>query len=175
MLSAVKEKAHIFAIAIASFVGLSSESASLVYVFLISMIPIVELRGALPVAAALRLPVFSSYIAAVLGNLLPVPFILLLITPVCNLLKKTKVFAWFPRLVEKKVEKNRAKVEKYARWGLFLFVAIPLPGTGAWTGALVASFLEFKFKDAIISIIGGVLTAGVIMAAVSYGVLGLIF
>ena len=175
MLSAVKEKAHIFAIAIASFVGLSSESASLVYVFLISMIPIVELRGALPVAAALRLPVFSSYIAAVLGNLLPVPFILLLITPVCNLLKKTKVFAWFPRLVEKKVENNRAKVEKYARWGLFLFVAIPLPGTGAWTGALVASFLEFKFKDAIISIIGGVLTAGVIMAAVSYGVLGLIF
>ena len=175
MIEAIKQKTHIFAIAIASLVGLSSESASLVYVFLISMIPIVELRGAIPVAAALRLPVLSSYAAAVLGNLLPVPFILLLITPLCNILKKTKLFAWFPRLVEKKVEKNRSKVEKYAKWGLFIFVAIPLPGTGAWTGALVASFLDFKFKDAFIAITGGVLTAGVIMAAVSYGILGLIF
>ncbi|MBE7054674.1 MAG: small multi-drug export protein, partial [Ruminococcaceae bacterium] len=76
---------------------------------------------------------------------------------------------------ERKVNKNKEKVTKYANWGLFLFVAIPLPGTGAWTGALIASFLDFKFRDAFIAITGGVITAGIIMSAVSYGLLGLIF
>ena len=77
--------------------------------------------------------------------------------------------------LEKKVNEKRESVEKYAKWGLFLFVAIPLPGTGAWTGALIASFLDFKFKDALIAIIGGVITAGLIMSIFSYGILGLIF
>ena len=175
MTDAIKHAVHSFATAIVTALGFSAASANYVYVFLISMLPIVELRGAIPVAFALKLPMVTSFLVSVLGNLLPVPFILLLITPICRFLKKTKLFAWFPRLVERKVEKNREKVMKYASFGLFLFVAVPLPGTGAWTGALVASFLDFRFRDALISIIAGVIVAGVIMSAVSYGLLGLIF
>ena len=80
-----------------------------------------------------------------------------------------------PLFLDEKVKKNQDKVTKYGKWGLFLFVAIPLPGTGAWTGALIASFLDFKFKDSLLAIIGGVLTAGLIMSIFSYGLLGLIF
>jgi len=175
MTEAVKQFIHSFAISIVTALGFSAASASYVYVFLISMLPIIELRGAIPVAFALNLPVIPSFLVSIVGNLLPVPFILLLITPVCRFLKKTKLFAWFPAYLERKVEKNRDKVTKYANLGLFIFVAIPLPGTGAWTGALIASFLDFKFRDALISIICGVLCAGIIMGIFSYGLLGLIF
>lgn len=175
MLETVKTLVHSFAVSAVGLVGLSAEFANYVYVLIISMLPIIELRGALPVAFALGMPPVTSFFVAVVGNLLPVPFILLLITPFCNWLKKTRAFSWFPAFLEKKVEKNREKVTKYAVFGLFLFVAIPLPGTGAWTGALIASFLDFKFKDAFISVAAGVLTAGIIMEIFSYGLLGLIF
>lgn len=171
----IKQAVHSLAVSIVTFLGFGAASANYVYVFLISMLPIIELRGAIPVAFALGLPPFEAYIVSVIGNLLPVPFILLLITPVCNYLKQTRLFSWFPRLVESKVEKNRDKVTRYAVFGLFLFVAIPLPGTGAWTGALVASFLDFRFRDAFVSILCGVLAAGIIMLILSYGVLGMIF
>lgn len=153
-----------FAVAIVTALGFSAEAANYVYVFLISMVPIVELRGAIPVATALGLDPVVSYIIAILGNILPVPFILLFITPFCNLLKKTRVFRWFPEWLERKVEKNEAKVTKYKNLGLFIFVAIPLPGTGAWTGALVASFIGYRFRDAFFAISGGVLSAGLIMS-----------
>lgn len=170
----IKTFAHTFAVSIVTFFGFSASAANYVYVFLISMLPIVELRGAIPVAFALGLDLVPSYIVSIVGNLLPVPFILLLITRVCNLLKKTKLLRWFPEWLEEKVSKNEEKVTKYKNLGLFLFVAIPLPGTGAWTGALVASFIGYKFKDAFISILLGVLTAGIIMSALSFGVIDFI-
>ncbi len=175
MTESIKNAVHSFAVWAVGLVGLSEAFANYVYVFIISMLPIIELRGALPVAFALGLPALPSYIVSIIGNLLPVPFILWLITPFCTWLKTTKMFRWFPEFLERKVEKNKEKVTKYANWGLFIFVAIPLPGTGAWTGALIASFLDFKFRDAFLAIVGGVLTAGVIMGIFSYGLLGLIF
>lgn len=175
MVESIKLAVHSFAVWAVGLVGLSAAFANYVYVFIISLLPIIELRGAIPVAFALGLPLVPSFLVSVIGNLLPIPFILWLITPFCNWLKKTRLFKWFPEFLEKKVNKNKDKVTKYAKWGLLLFVAIPLPGTGAWTGALIASFLDFKFKDALLAIIGGVLVAGVIMSLVSYGVLGLIF
>ena len=175
MIDTIKTSVHNLAIWLVSLVGLSEAAANYVYILFISMLPIIELRGSIPVAFAMKLPLIPSFLVSVIGNLLPVPFILWLITPLCNWLKKTRMFSWFPAFLERKVDSNKEKVTKYANWGLFLFVAIPLPGTGAWTGALIASFLDFKFKDALISIILGVLTAGLIMSVFSYGLLGLIF
>lgn len=143
---------------------------------LISMVPVIELRGAIPVATGAGLSPFIAIPVAILGNLLPVPFIILFIK---------KIFAWMrkvsPKLnrvvdrMEAKAEKNKERVLKYAFWGLALFVAIPLPGTGAWTGALVAAMLDMPLKKAFPSIIIGVLSAGVIIAFVSYGAAALIF
>lgn len=164
MIEQIKTAVHSFAVAVVTSLGFAASSANYLYVFLISMLPIIELRGAIPVATALGLDPVISYIISIIGNILPVPFILLFITPFCNMLKKTKLFHWFPEWLEKKVEKNEEKVTKYKNIGLFIFVAIPLPGTGAWTGALVASFIGYKFRDAFLSISGGVLTAGVIMS-----------
>lgn len=175
MVETLKQSVHSFAVWAVGLVGLGEAFANYVYVLIISMLPIIELRGAIPVAFALKMPVLPSFVISIIGNLLPIPFILLLIKPICTYLKTTRIFAWLPRFLERKVAKKRDNITKYAKWGLFLFVAIPLPGTGAWTGALVASFLDFKFKDALFAIIGGVLTAGLIMAVFSYGLLGLIF
>ena len=172
---AVKNTVKAFSVSIVTALGLGAECANYVYIFFISMLPIIELRGAIPVAFALKMPLLPSLLISIIGNLLPVPLILLFITPLCDMLKKTRALEWFPRMVEKRVSKNSEKITKYARWGLFLFVAIPLPGTGAWTGALVASFLDFKFRDAFLSIAAGVLCAGLVMCLLSYGVLGLIF
>lgn len=137
---------------------------------LISMVPIIELRGAIPVAVANGLDPFIAIPVAVVGNLIPVPFIILFIR---------KIFAWMrkvmPRLnqlVDRLEEKGKSKKEvinKSAFWGLFLFVAIPLPGTGAWTGALIAAMLDMRLKRAFPSIAIGVITAGIIVAFVSYG------
>lgn len=170
----IKHFAQTFAESIVTFFGFAPQTANYVYVFLISMLPIVELRGAIPVAFALGLDIIPSYIVAIIGNLIPVPFILLLITPLCEMLKKTKAFSWFPAWIEKKVAKNEEKVTKYKNFGLFLFVAIPLPGTGAWTGALVASFIGYRFRDALLAIVCGVLTAGVVMSALSFGLIDFI-
>lgn len=175
MLESIKNAVHTFAVWLVGLCGLGEAFANYVYVLFISMLPIIELRGAIPVAFALGMDPVISFLVAIVGNLLPIPFIMLLIKPVCNFLKKTRLFSWFPRFIESKVEKNKGKVEKYAKWGLYIFVAVPLPGTGAWTGALIASFLDFKFKDSMVAIILGVLTAGLIMSIFSYGLLGLIF
>jgi len=175
MVETLKQTVHSFAVWAVGLVGLGEAFANYVYVLIISMLPIIELRGAIPVAFALGMPLLPSFIVSIIGNILPIPFILLLIKPVCTWLKTTRLFAWLPRFLERKVAQKQDKITRYAKWGLFLFVAIPLPGTGAWTGALIASFLDFKFKDALFAIIGGVLTAGLIMAVFSYGLLGLIF
>ncbi len=168
MIENIKNILQSFAVWVVTALGFSAAAANYLYVFLISMVPIVELRGAIPIAAALNLDPVISYIVAILGNILPVPLILLFITPFCNFLKKTKLFRWFPAWIEKKVQKNEDKVTKYKNWGLFVFVAIPLPGTGAWTGALVASFIGYRFRDAFFAISGGVLSAGLIMSVGSW-------
>lgn len=175
MVEQIKDFVRSFAVTVVTALGFSAAYANYVYVFLISVLPIIELRGSIPVAAALGLDPFISYIVSVVGNLIPVPFILLFITHFCEFLKKVKYLQKFPLWLEKKVAKNEGKITKYKNWGLFLFVAIPLPGTGAWTGALVASFLGYKFKDAFLSILAGVLFAGVIMTAASYGLFTFIF
>ena len=141
-------------------------------VFFCSMLPIIELRGAIPMGAAFGLPWWQTYIIAVIGNMLPVPIILLFVKSVLNWMAGCKV-KFFNKVANKmfeKAEKNRAKIEKYAFWGLILFVAIPLPATGAWTGTLVAALFDMKFWKSFLSALLGVLIAGVVMTLISDGV-----
>lgn len=168
MIETIKNAIHAFAVWAVGLVGLSEAFANYVYVLIISMIPIIELRGAMPVASIIGLPFLPSLIVAIIGNLIPVPFILLLIKKICKWMKTKNALAKIPLFLERKVEKNKDKVTKYGKLGLYLFVAIPLPGTGAWTGALIASFLNFKNKDSFIAIASGVFTAGIIMTVISY-------
>lgn len=132
-------------------------------VFIVSMIPIVELRGAIPFGFVLDMNPWLLYVLAVLGNMLPIPFILLLIRPIIRWFLSTKILRPIGLWLEAKVEKNKGKIEKYEFWGLCIFVAIPLPGTGAWTGALVAAFLDMRLKKAVLPILLGVMIAGLIM------------
>lgn len=168
MIESIKEAIHGFAVWAVGLVGLGEAFADYVYVLIISMIPIIELRGAMPAAALCDLPFLPSLIVAIIGNLIPVPFILLFILKISEWMKTRKHLKKIPLFLEKKVANKQEKVTKYGKWGLFIFVAVPLPGTGAWTGALIASFLNFRFKDSLIAIAGGVVTAGIIMTAVSY-------
>ena len=138
-----------------------------------SMIPIIELRGAIPMGAIFGLPWWQSYILSVIGNMLPVPIILLFVKAVIVWMGKSRV-KFFNRVADflnKRVEKRRGQIEKYSFWGVCLFVAVPLPVTGAWTGSLVAAMIDMKFWKALLSCLLGVMIAGVIMTLVSYGVL----
>ncbi len=139
-------------------------------VFLCSMIPIIELRGAIPLGAALDMHPILNYLLAVTGNLLPVPFILLFIRKILDWMENIRCFEKMVKWLRAKAEKGRGKVEKYAVIGLAIFVAVPLPGTGAWTGSLVAALMGMRFPKAMISAVCGVLVAGVIMSLISYGV-----
>ena len=143
------------------------------YVFVLSMVPVIELRAAIPLGAGLGLPILSNYLVSVLGNFLPVPFILLFIRHILAWMKTTKRLSRIALWLEEKAQKHSSKVLRYATFGLFLFVAIPLPGTGAWTGALVAALFNMRMRYALPSILLGVMTAGVIMALASYGVVGI--
>ena len=143
-----------------------------VYVFLVSMLPILELRFAIPVGAAAGMNIFECYAISVIGNLIPVPFILIFIKKIIEYMSVSR-FDFFRKVANflvSKAEKRSDKVNKYSLLGLFIFVAIPLPGTGAWTGALIAALMEMRFKKSFISIACGVLVAGAIMCAASYGV-----
>ena len=140
------------------------------YVLLCAMLPVIELRGAIPLGAALGLHPVLNYILSVVGNLLPVPFILLFVRRALLWLGSFERFAPAVAWLERRAEAGRGKVEKFAVMGLALFVAIPLPGTGAWTGALVAALAGMRFSKALISIVVGVLAAGVVVSLVSYGV-----
>ncbi|MFA6947510.1 MAG: small multi-drug export protein [Eubacteriales bacterium] len=142
------------------------------YIFLCSMLPVIELRGSIPMGFAFGLDWVPVFIISVIGNFLPVPFILLFIRKIIKWMsgvpKLSKIALW----IEDKAHKNSSKVLKYASLGLFLFVAVPLPGTGAWTGALIAAMLDMRMKYALPSILGGVLAAGIIVSGVAYGFLG---
>lgn len=141
-------------------------------VFVISMVPILELRGGLLAASVLGIDIVQAIWLCVVGNIIPVPFILLLITPIFNWLKRTKTFRPLVERLESKAMGKSAQIEKYQFWGLVLFVGIPLPGTGAWTGSLIASLLGVKFKKAFPAVLLGIAAATVIMSIVSYGLLG---
>lgn len=143
-----------------------------VYVLLVSMLPILELRFAIPVGAALGMNIYECYFLSVIGNLLPIPFILIFIKKIIEYMSVSKVnlFRNISCFLIDKAEKRSDAVNKYSLLGLFIFVAIPLPGTGAWTGALVAALMEMRFKKAFVSIAAGVMVAGAIMCAASYGV-----
>ena len=142
-----------------------------ILVFIISLMPILELRGGLIAAALLNLNPIKSYIICMIGNILPVPFILLLINKVLSWMRSSKHFSIIANWLDKKVDKNKGKLEKYGYLGLVLFVGIPLPGTGAWTGCLIASVLEMDKKKSFIAALIGVFVASIIMMIVSYGLL----
>lgn len=141
------------------------------YTFIISMLPIVELRGAIPVGCGFGLPFWECYLICVVGNLLPVPIILLFVRFVLSWMKTIRHLDKIAVWVENKAHKHSAGIVKYASWGLYAFVAIPLPGTGAWTGALIAALLDMRMKKALPAIAAGVLTAGLLVGGISYGFL----
>ena len=155
--------------ALAELLG-SRHAAEAVLTFFAAMIPVLELRFAIPFGVARGLRLWTSIWASVLGNLVPVPFIVVFIT---------RIFAWLRRRsarfntlvdsLERRAEGKKATVEKYAFWGLVVLVAIPLPGTGAWTGALVAAMMDMRVKKAFPAIALGVVIAAVIVSVITYG------
>ncbi|MGN0749299.1 MAG: COG2426 family protein [Treponema sp.] len=148
-------------------------------IFLISMVPLIELRGAIPVSQAMQLPVIPSYIICILGNMIPVPIIYLFARKFLEWGQNKKIIGGICRFFLEKGTKAGDKLQSKAGRGIFLalllFVGIPLPGTGAWTGTLAASFLNMKFKQTVIAVMLGVLLAGLIMMAGSLGLFSAIF
>ena len=146
------------------------------FVFLISMVPLIELRGAIPYAVLFDLPLVPSYLIAVVGNMLPVPVIFFFARKVLLWGMDKPViggfFTWCVRKGERGGEKLKAAAGRGLYWALLLFVGIPLPGTGAWTGTLAASFLNMDFKKSVLAVMGGVILAGLIMGAGSLGLFG---
>ncbi len=143
-------------------------------VFFVSMVPLIELRGAIPYAIGYDLPVLPSYIIAIIGNMLPVPIIYLFARRILEFGQDKKYIGKFFTWCLKKGEAGGKKLQESAGkglyWALFIFVGIPLPGTGAWTGTLAASILDMDFKKSIIAVMGGVILAGIIMGIISLGV-----
>lgn len=151
-------------------------------VFLVSMVPLIELRGAIPIAAGMGLPFVQYYIIAIIGNMIPVPFIYFFARKILVWGSDKPVIGNFFTWCLEKGEKGGKKLQETAGKGLFvallLFVGIPLPGTGAWTGTLAASILDMDFKSSVLAVMLGVILAGIIMALASmglFGVLGALF
>lgn len=149
---------------------LSTTFGKIIATFFISMVPVIELRGAIPIGVSYGLDYWVAVIISIIGNLVPVPFIILFIRKIFELMRK-----WSPKLnglvtkLEARAESKSDVVQKYAFWGLFILVAIPLPGTGAWTGALVAAMLDMRLRRAFPAIVLGVLGAATIVTFVTFG------
>lgn len=141
-----------------------------VIVFIISLLPILELRGGIIAGYALGMQLLPAFVISFIGNILPIPFILMLIEEIFKLLKKTPLKDLVERLETKALSKSD-QIQKYGYWGLLLFVGVPLPGTGAWTGALIASLLKLDKRKSFPVIVLGVLVAGIIVATLSFGLL----
>lgn len=141
-------------------------------VFVLAMVPIIELRGAIPLGAGYGLPLWETFILAVVGNIIPVPFILLFVKKVFTWLKKYEKSRKIVEKFEARIVKKAGEMKNVTFWGLMIFVAIPLPGTGAWTGAGIGALLEMRFRDAFLAVSLGVLGAAVIVTAIAYGFLG---
>ena len=145
------------------------------WTMLVSMVPVVELRGGIPFGVAAGLPVWMAMLAAIIGNMIPVPFIIVYIRRVFQWMRRRMPrFGGMIDKLEAKAHLKGQKVQKYQYFGLALFVAIPLPGTGAWTGALAAAFLDMRLRKALPSIVAGVAVAGVVVSAITYGVASII-
>lgn len=152
-----------------------TQAGEFIWTLLVSMVPVVELRGGIPFGVAAGLPVWQAWLAAVIGNLIPVPFIIVYIR---------RIFQWMRRkmprfngVVDKLEQKAHLKgraVTRYKYLGLAIFVAIPLPGTGAWTGALAAAFLDMPLRKAIPSIVSGVLVAGIAISILTFGIASIV-
>lgn len=161
---------------VAFIIGIFGVSAGkIIGITFISMIPIIELRGSIPVGFVMGLPWYASLVCSIIGNMLPVPVILLFVVKVFEFMKKHNILTKFVNKMEQKAMNRSEKVSKGEFWGLMLFVAIPLPGTGAWTGALIAALLKMNRRDSFLSILLGVTIAGTIITLGTYGVLGFIF
>lgn len=159
-------------IILGAFGGLTSIAyGKQLLVFIISLMPILELRGGLIAAALLGLSPIQSYIICIIGNILPVPFILLLINKILEWMRNSKNLKKIANWLDNKVEKHKFQIEKYGYLGVILFVGIPLPGTGAWTGSLIASVLEMDKKKTFLAVCVGVFMASVIMMVLSFGLL----
>ena len=141
-------------------------------VFIISLLPVLELRGGLIAATLLGMHPLRAFIFCYLGNMLPIPFILLFIRKIFDWMRDWRGMGKVIKKLEAKAEKHRKTIEKYRVWGLLLLVAIPLPGTGGWTGALVAAIMDLRIKSALPVIALGGLIAGLIVGSLSYGLLG---
>lgn len=144
-----------------------------IIVFIISMCPILELRGGLIAASLFHMDPWLSYIICMLGNILPIPFILWLINKILKWMRnsKSKKLKGIATWLDKKVDKHKGQIEKYGYWGLVIFVGIPLPGTGAWTGCLIAAVLEMDKKKSFLAALAGVFIASIIMMLLSFGIL----
>lgn len=147
--------------------GLTHFIPAEIIIFIVSLLPVLELRGGLIAASLLKVNWIYAFPICIVGNLLPIPIILLFIDKIFAALKNTRLKKIVEHFEKRAAAKSNA-VTKHRRWGLFLFVAIPLPGTGAWTGALIASMLRMKVKEAFLPIVWGVFAAGLIMSFVSY-------
>ncbi len=143
-------------------------------VFLISLFPVVELRGGILAAGMMHVNIVQAYFSCLAGTLLPVPFILLFLNKILEWMRNTRLVKLVDRL-EAKMEKKSKKVEKYKTFGLMIFVSVPLPGTGAWTGSVVAALMKMRFRRALLSIIVGCAVADAIMCAISYGLLSFVW
>ncbi len=155
-----------------AFSGLTSlKFGKELIVFIISLMPILELRGGLIASSLLGLSAVKSFVICFIGNIIPIPFILWLITPIFNYLKKTKLFKGIVTKLENRAMNKKEQIEKMQYIGLLLFVGIPIPGTGAWMGCLIAALLNMEKKKAMLYAILGVITAGIIMLLFSYGIL----
>ena len=147
-----------------------TQAGKVLLTFLLSMLPVLELRGGLPAGVAMGLPIPVAFLAALAGNMLPVPFAILFIRPIFKWVRvHIPALGSFVAKLEKRAYAKSKNVKEYEIWGLLLFVAIPLPGTGAWTGALVASLLNMRIKRAVPVIFLGVVIAGLIMTALTFG------
>ena len=138
--------------------------------FVISLMPVLECRGGMIAARLMEIPFIKAFLICYLGNMLPIPFIILFIRKIFEFLRRFSFFEKIIKRLEAKTDKNKDKIMKYEAWGLLLFVAIPLPGTGGWTGALMAALLDIRFKRALPIIALGVLIAGFIMSGLTYGI-----
>lgn len=138
----------------------------------VSLLPVLELRAAVPYGVALDLPLPAVLMISIFGNMLPIPFIILFIRQILTWMKKKnpRLRGFAEKLEARAQEKGKDLIVKYETFGLYVFVAIPLPGTGAWTGALIAALFNLRMKHALPAIFCGVITAGLIMSVVSYGV-----
>lgn len=149
-----------------------ANAGKIIGIFLISLLPVIELRGSIPVGYYQGLPWYTNMITSIIGNLLPVPFILLFVVKVFEFMKKRNIMVGFIEKIEKRAMSRSDSIANKEFLGLMLFVAIPLPGTGAWTGALIAALLQFNRKKSFMYICIGVLIAASLVTLGVYGVIG---